>query len=78
VPMRSLNAAGTGKAIRVLQLRGGRAHRRQVRSIEVKPPQKTRSSNRRVKPAANHPWRRYDQTMRLQAARAQRTKSLIS
>jgi hypothetical protein len=76
VPMRSLNAAGTGKAIRVLQLRGGRAHRRQVRSIEVKPPQKTRSSNRRVKPAANHPWRRYEEAIKLKKAR-QRTKSLV-
>lgn len=78
VPVRPLNAAVTGEAIRVYRIEGVRPQRRQVRTMEAKPPQKTRSSNRWVKPAANHPWRRYDQAMRLKEARVQRTKSLLS
>lgn len=65
VPVRPINAAVTGEPIRVHRIEGVRPQRRQARRMEAKRPHRTRTSTQWVKPAANHPWRRYDQTMRL-------------
>lgn len=75
LPVRALTSTASGKPIRVDQLRGTRLYRRQTQRMKVAPPQRTRNSTRPWKPAANHPWRQFDQVMRLKAAKAQRIQS---
>lgn len=75
LPVRPLTPAARGTPIRVHQLRGARPHRRQAPRMKTAPPQRTRNSTRSRRPSADHPWRQYDQVMKLKAARAQRTKS---
>jgi len=73
LPVRHLTPTGRGEPICVHQTI---QRVRPARRIEAARPPSIRNSRRR-KPAANHPWRQYDQVMRLKAARAQRTKSLV-
>ncbi len=73
--VRPLTPAVRETAIRVHRLRGARLSRRQSSRMKAARPQRTSNSRPPGKPAANHPWRQYDQVMRLKAARA-RTKSL--
>lgn len=77
LPVRRLTSAVHGEGIRVHRTQGVRPHRRQTSRIDAARPQTTRSSSHGVKPAADHPWRQYDQAMKRKAGRAQRTKSLV-
>jgi transposase len=76
VPVRPLTAAGHAQRIRVHERQRVRSHQAPPRRRDAAQPPRIRNSPQRAKPAANHPWRQYDQVRKLKAARALRTKSL--
>lgn len=75
--LRSLTPRTPGKPVRVDERRGARPHRRQPPRMKTAPLRRTRNFTPPL-PAVDHPWRQYDQVMRLKAARAVRTKSRSS